>query len=341
MKDPIERADAIDAICKVCSMEEDYHKCDGYPETSTWCDELVALRALPSAQPKTEERTAESEQNVPKDDLISRKAAIDAIQQHRESVLGGYEYDEGVAFVYAAAHNHIIDVIKRLPSAQPELARNLHNACADLIRRQDAIGAILSVVHIAELSDGDAVIRVSAVNYVLGNLPTAQPEPCEDKKELKVWFLRMASYVDSLLECSDEQKETLVNLISKVADYMPWAPDDPDVPEPCEDAVSRRRLLSDLKKLIVAWEKYPVMAEQLKGVETAIGYVEAIPSVTPKRKTGKWISLDDSRGKYNDYGFKCSECGEHSDYEENFCPNCGADMRGEQDERSNQQTGSD
>ena len=44
--------DAIEAICKACSMEEDYHKCDGYPETSTWCDNLVALRALPSAQPE-------------------------------------------------------------------------------------------------------------------------------------------------------------------------------------------------------------------------------------------------------------------------------------------------
>lgn len=52
-------------------------------------------------------------------DLISRQAAIDAIQQHREGVLGGYEYDETVAYVYAAAHNHIIDVVKKLPSAQP------------------------------------------------------------------------------------------------------------------------------------------------------------------------------------------------------------------------------
>ena len=51
-KDTIYRQDAIDAVCKACSMEEDYHKCDGYPETSTWCDELVALRALPSAQPE-------------------------------------------------------------------------------------------------------------------------------------------------------------------------------------------------------------------------------------------------------------------------------------------------
>ena len=52
-------------------------------------------------------------------------------------------------------------------------------------------------------------------------------------------------------------------------------------PELCEDAVSRQRLLSDLKELIAAWKKYPVMAEQIKGVETAIGYVKVIPSVNP------------------------------------------------------------
>ena len=46
----------------------------------------------------------------------------------------------------------------------------------DVINRKDAIGAILSVGHIAELSDGDAAIRVSAANYVLRNLPSAQPE---------------------------------------------------------------------------------------------------------------------------------------------------------------------
>ena len=50
MSDLIDRQAAIDTICKVCSIVGDYHKCNGYPETSTWCDELVALRALPSAQ---------------------------------------------------------------------------------------------------------------------------------------------------------------------------------------------------------------------------------------------------------------------------------------------------
>ena len=66
-------------------------------------------------------------------------------------------------------------------------------------------------------------------------------------------------------------------------------------PEPCEDTVSRRRLLNDLKELIAAWKKYPVMAEQIKGVEATIGYVETIPSVTPKRKTGEMSrSIDGS-----------------------------------------------
>ena len=53
--DLINRRDAIDAICKACSLVGDYHKCDGYPETSTWCEYLVALRALPSAQPDYQE----------------------------------------------------------------------------------------------------------------------------------------------------------------------------------------------------------------------------------------------------------------------------------------------
>ena len=106
-------------------------------------------------------------------------------------------------------------------------------------------------------------------------------------------------------------------------------------PEPCEDAVSRRRLLSDLKELTAAWGKYPVMAEQIKGVETAIGYVETIPSVTPEREKGKWI--------HKGCGcFECDQCGERVSLNVyiaekasdrfKFCPNCGADMRGKQND---------
>ena len=67
---------------------------------------------------------------------------------------------------------------------------------------------------------------VSDVNLILDaikNLPPAQPE---DYTELKREFLRMSSYIDVLLECSDEQKETLLGFISRMSEFMPWTQED-------------------------------------------------------------------------------------------------------------------
>ena len=61
--------------------------------------------------------------------------------------------------------------------------------------------------------------------------------------------------------------------------------------------------------------------------------INGVPSAQPERKTGRWIPHEDEDGEH--YGDKCSECGEWyvMPYgKTNFCPNCGADMRGEQDE---------
>ena len=83
-------------------------------------------------------------------DLISRQAAIDAVQRHREGVLGRYEYDEGVAFVYAAAHNHIIQVIQLLPSAQPEIIR-----CKDCAIRYDSCPMVVRIGNNVEFFTDD------------------------------------------------------------------------------------------------------------------------------------------------------------------------------------------
>ena len=67
-----------------------------------------------------------------------------------------------------------------------------------------------------------------------------------------------------------------------------------------------------------------------KALATAM--LEDLPSAQPERKTGRWIPHEDEDGEH--YGDKCSECGEWyvMPYgKTNFCPNCGADMRGEQD----------
>lgn len=77
-----------------------------------------------------------------------------------------------------------------------------------------------------------------------------------------------------------------------------------------------------LKKSLTLPEESGRMGELLTMIIHSV--IDSMPTI--ERKKGKWISLDDFRGKYNDYGYKCSECGEHSDYEANFCPNCGARM---------------
>jgi len=57
-------------------------------------------------------------------------------------------------------------------------------------------------------------------------------------------------------------------------------------------------------------------------------------SAQPERKKGKWIEVDDY---YNRISGRCSICGwEALLYETDvvgmdFCPNCGADMRGDND----------
>lgn len=60
------------------------------------------------------------------------------------------------------------------------------------------------------------------------------------------------------------------------------------------------------------------------------------PTIEPERKKGEWIDQDD--GAF--YPIECSECRKiplfdaYGDYVlSNFCPNCGADMRGEQDDK--------
>ena len=93
----------------------------------------------------------------------------------------------------------------------------------------------------------------------------------------------------------------------------------PAHPEPCEDAVSRKAAIDGLNDA--------VHEHNITDFD-AVATILALPPVTPKQRTGKWI-LDRS-GAYC-----CSECMEPcAGYvmmkpRDKFCKMCGAKMEGE------------
>lgn len=103
-------------------------------------------------------------------------------------------------------------------------------------------------------------------------------------------------------------------------------------PQPCEDAVSRKALISHIENQSREWgEDYD--AQQI------LGDIEDMPSVKPQEPTGHWImpQQDDGMSDPIYYQVRCSKCGfdldpqtwhmELHQYDaDKYCPNCGAKM---------------
>ena len=56
-------------------------------------------------------------------------------------------------------------------------------------------------------------------------------------------------------------------------------------------------------------------------------WINNLPSAQPERKKGKWTIYDRHTIPYQ---YICSECGAYHRARYDFCPNCGADMRGKE-----------
>ena len=66
----------------------------------------------------------------------------------------------------------------------------------------------------------------------------------------------------------------------------------------------------------------PICLAKLKDAPTTLR------TMTPEeRKKGKWYLRDTTR--YGRLPYVCTVCGREAIYVYDFCPNCGADMRGE------------
>ena len=66
-----------------------------------------------------------------------------------------------------------------------------------------------------------------------------------------------------------------------------------------------------------------------------IEHLEQMPSAQPDRKHGYWVESQEHVYMGNSVkewtNWYCSECDAPNDNPSDFCPSCGADMRGEQD----------
>ena len=120
-----------------------------------------------------------------------------------------------------------------------------------------------------------------------------------------------------------------------------------------DDTISRQAAIDALDEIRHAlWEidipsptvpEYIEHHEQIQSVWKLLDKKQkelyVLPSAQPERKRGKWIYSED---EYGVDGYHCDKCGffvpwdyvhKFINYIEdyNLCPNCGADMRGEQD----------
>lgn len=88
--------------------------------------------------------------------------------------------------------------------------------------------------------------------------------------------------------------------------------------QPSDDCISRKEVLS-------LQTKY---AEEI-GATTFWKMRDDIQKLQPstsQRPRGEWIKVDDEEP----IAYDCSECGSMMSKKYNYCPNCGADMRGKE-----------
>ena len=88
-------------------------------------------------------------------------------------------------------------------------------------------------------------------------------------------------------------------------------------------------LISRQAAIDLTW-KDPYYSDPLNVLTEVRDGIKALPSA---QRTGRWIYNDEAYPGGNPYGhYECDQCGEYVPHKTNYCPNCGADMRGEQDE---------
>jgi rubrerythrin len=99
------------------------------------------------------------------------------------------------------------------------------------------------------------------------------------------------------------------------------------------DLIDRGKAIDIVRNIIV---KEVTTAYMLIDKAEVMTELMMMPQAQPERKRGFWWAIEKGEKGYSAGNFRCSVCGEPNvSYipKPNFCPNCGSDMRGEQDDK--------
>lgn len=118
--------------------------------------------------------------------------------------------------------------------------------------------------------------------------------------------LKQALAVSAILE----DKKTIEQIIDEQPTIEPERVDDPD------------RIYTELSKVY----NMDAMPDEAKAI---IGDLMISLPDAPERKKGRWIDETFKPWGLVYHPYKCDQCGEHSESDSDFCPNCGARMEGE------------
>ena len=163
-----------------------------------------------------------------------------------------------------------------------------------------------------------AIQQLKDLGYGFGEKPKADGDTISRQAAIDAWKEDFKGFVNSLDMLRDDYKgimeyiDELLSVQSELAKYSPKLDNENG------ELISRQAAIDAVSEACF----------ELRGVfgrcEDAL---KALPSAQPRK--GKWINNSPVTMKCDQCGYVISDWKWH---ESNFCPNCGADMRGGQDE---------
>ena len=166
---------------------------------------------------------------------------------------------------------------------------------------------------------------------IIGNIPITQEtmDNCYSVTEYQMakTMAVKALEQESMREFTKEESKAYSKALDKI--YKPTGFN--VFNEPCGDSVSRQAVINLVRGCNSALEEPRIFNCHNAGVKFE-QYITELPSVQPKAKKGHWIELPKALNP-NENPCKCSECGHILSFmnyypKSNYCPNCGAEMKG-------------